>query len=94
MLKEFSFQQKDDYIQYISDPTKHIVWYGGELQLIYLKWVETVLDKAQEEPKRTREQLVVAAEKINADFICCRATPSALEFKDQKSKMLFLLKYS
>jgi hypothetical protein len=92
MLKQFSREQKSEYMSYIADHTKHIVWYGGDTQEIYLKWVRSVCDTSGD--SRSREFLIDEAEKINADFICCHAVPSSLEFKDQKSKMLFLLKYS
>jgi hypothetical protein len=92
MLKEFSREQKSEYMSYITDHTKHIVWYGGDTQEIYLKWVRSVCDTSDD--SIGREFLIDEAEKINADFIVHNSSPSSLEFKDQKSKMLFLLKYS
>jgi hypothetical protein len=92
MLKEFSREQKSEYMSYITDHTKHIVWYGGDTRDIYLKWVKSVW--GTKEDITGREFLAAEAEKINADFIVHPRSPSSLEFKDQKSKMLFLLKYS
>jgi hypothetical protein len=93
MLKEFSHEQKSEYMSYITDHTKHIVWYGGDSRDIYLKWVKSVW--GTKEDIIGREFLAAEAEKINADFIVhAWVVLQAHEFKDQKSKMLFLLKYS
>ena len=93
MLKEFSREQKDLFIEYIQDPSKHIVW-GRDNLKAYTAWYGPIynLEKLGDFENR-RLLLAHHAEQINANFICCRIFPGALEFKDQKSKFLFMLKY-
>jgi len=92
MLKEFPLGQKAEYVIYVSDPANYVVWYGGDTRETYLNWVRSVWDTDYNGDSRIF--LAAEAEKINADFIVHPSSPSSLEFKDQKSKMLFLLKYS
>lgn len=87
-----NFENKEEYMSVIKDKSNFIFYYGDPVNKeAWASWIESVRPSILK--GRTRGEISDAAEKMNADFLVCSGSPSALCFRDQKSYVLFRLKY-